>query len=215
MKRKGSPKIQTSKVKTSSKKVKTSSKKVKTSSKKVVKTLVKTLVKTSEVHTPIYQRVMKLSDYRRILGICYVTCERLMAPPPLSLSKKRKSAPSAPKEGKSVKKQKAKVRIKMDIFWLKRGKNVASKFAIEGEGEYHFFEMVCTEKEGKEKQGAKMKLIRRHSTDVNNSLKNYEISSDKYSNANKDQLARFWYSILHNYITTKLNATKIKELKYF
>ena len=200
MKRKGSPKIQTSKVKTSSK--------------KVVKTLVKTLVKTSEVHTPIYQRVMKLSDYRRILGICYVTCERLMAPPPLSLSKKRKSAPSAPKEGKSVKKQKAKVRIKMDIFWLKRGKNVASKFAIEGEGEYHFFEMECTEKEGKEKQGAKMKLIRRHSTDVN-SLKNYEISSDKYSNANKDQLARFWYSILHNYITTKLNATKIKELKYF
>lgn len=183
---------------------KESLKKIQTSKKKI---------QSSEYQTPIYQRVMKLSDYRRILGICYVTCERLMAPPPLSLSKKRKSAPSAPKEGKSVKKQKEKVRIKMDIFWLKRGKNVPSKFAI-GEGEDHFFEMECTEKEGKEKQGAKMKLIRRHSTDVN-SLKNYEISSDKYSNANKDQLARFWYSILHNYITTKLNATKIKELKYF
>lgn len=137
-----------------------------------------------------YDQVMKLKNPKRIIGICWVTCMKLMNPTVKDRTTKKLKTNS-------------KKRTKMhDNFWLKQIGTPDEKS--------HKFKIQCTDNDG----GTIILKKNDSSSYPKDSLQCYHISSPNYT-ANEIQLSRFAYLILHGFVTSKKNNKQIKELKYF
>ena len=135
-----------------------------------------------------FTKVMALADYRKVLGICWVTSERLMFSPQTPQTKKNK---------------KPKMRMKMcDKFWLKRQDSS--------------FEIKCTDKDGGGTMLlTKSNAIGDVNTLKNYDISSIEYKPSTGSDR-KMMLARFFYLILHSYVKSKkFSKKRMKELKYF